>query len=122
MGADCFRTFPEAVQLVLRASTIARGGEIFVLDMGEPVKIAEMARDIIRLSGLEPDRDIEVKITGLRPGEKLFEELWYADENVGPTGQDKLLVVRQPVNGNFMEFLPGSRSWSSTPWRGSGRC
>ena len=101
-----FMTIPEAVLLVLRASTMARGGEIFVLDMGEPVKIAEMARDVIRLSGLEPEKDIQIAITGLRPGEKLYEELWYADENVGPTGQDKLLVVRQPVNGNFMEFLP----------------
>ena len=101
-----FMTIPEAVQLVLRASTIARGGEIFVLDMGEPVKIVEMARDVIRLSGLEPDRDIEVSVTGLRPGEKLYEELWYADENVGPTEQDKLLVVRQPATHQFMEFLP----------------
>jgi len=101
-----FMTIPEAVQLVLRASTMARGGEIFVLDMGEPVKIADMAHDLIRLSGLEPEKDIEVVFTGLRPGEKLAEELWYAEENVGPTGQDKLLVVRQPANGNFVEFLP----------------
>jgi len=101
-----FMTIPEAVLLVLRASTMARGGEIFVLDMGEPVKIVEIARDVIHLSGLEPEKDIQIAITGLRPGEKLFEELWYADENVGPTGQDKLLVVRRPVNGNFVEFLP----------------
>jgi CheY-like chemotaxis protein len=72
----------------------------------DPPRGDPLLHDHIRLSGLEPDRDIEVVFTGLRPGEKLTEELWYADENVGPTGQDKLLVVRQPANGNFVEFLP----------------
>ena len=91
-----FMTIPEAVQLVLRASTLARGGEIFVLDMGEPVGITEMARDLVRLSGLEPGRDIEIVYTGLRPGEKLTEDLWTGTEELEPTVQDKLLVIRRP--------------------------
>ena len=91
-----FMTIPEAVQLVLRASTLAAGGEISVPDMGEPVRIAEMARDLVRLSGLEPGRDIEVVDTGLRPGEKPAEELWSCTEDLEATAQDKLLVIRRP--------------------------
>jgi FlaA1/EpsC-like NDP-sugar epimerase len=76
-----FMTIPEAVGLVLQSSALGTGGDIFVLDMGKPIKITELARQMIRLSGLEPDRDIEIKFVGLRPGEKLFEELkhLYAD-------------------------------------------
>ncbi|MCX6928133.1 MAG: polysaccharide biosynthesis protein, partial [Verrucomicrobia bacterium] len=76
-----FMTIPEAVGLVLQSSALGSGGDIFVLDMGKPVKIAELAHQMIRLSGLEPERDIEIKFVGLRPGEKLFEELkhLYAD-------------------------------------------
>jgi FlaA1/EpsC-like NDP-sugar epimerase len=101
-----FMTVQEAVQLVLRAATLATGGEVFVLDMGEPVRIADMARDVIRLSGLEPERDIEIAVTGVRPGEKFSEELWYETEEVAPTGQEKLLVVRKPATDGFLALLP----------------
>src|SRR5215472_6940952 len=87
-----FMTIPEAAQLVLQASVIGRGGEIFVLDMGEPVKIRELAENLIRLSGLEPDREIRVIFTGLRPGEKLFEELSLEQEGIKPTTHDKIRV------------------------------
>jgi CheY-like chemotaxis protein len=99
-------TIAEAVQLVLRAFTLARGGEIFVLDMGEPVRIADMARDIVRLSGLNPEQDIQFAMTGLRPGEKLSEELWYSTEDVSQTVQDGLLVIRRPESGSFITLLP----------------
>ena len=75
---------------------IERGGEIFVLEMGEPARIAEMARDLVRLSGLEPGRDIEIVYTGLRPGEKPKEELWTGTEGLEPTAQEKFLVIRRP--------------------------
>jgi FlaA1/EpsC-like NDP-sugar epimerase len=87
-----FMTIPEAVQLVLQAGSMAKGGEIFVLDMGQPVKIADLAMDLIRLSGLEPDIDIEIKYTGLRPGEKLYEELLMAEEGLTATKHEKIFV------------------------------
>jgi FlaA1/EpsC-like NDP-sugar epimerase len=89
-----FMTIPEACQLVLQAGAMGRGGEIFVLDMGEPVKIVTLAMDLIRLSGLEPEQDIEIKFTGVRPGEKLFEELAVDEENVDKTRHPKIYVGR----------------------------
>ena len=89
-----FMTIPEAAQLVLQAGAMGEGGEIFVLDMGEPVKIVDLARDLIRLSGLRPDEDIEIEFTGVRPGEKLFEELGTSEENVDKTNHPKIFVGR----------------------------
>jgi FlaA1/EpsC-like NDP-sugar epimerase len=89
-----FMTIPEACQLVMQAGAMGRGGEIFVLDMGEPVKIVDLARDLIRLSGLDPDRDIEVRFSGIRPGEKLFEEIAVDEENVDKTKHPKIYVGR----------------------------
>ena len=91
-----FMTIPEAVSLVLQAGFYAKGGEIFVLDMGEPVKIDTMARNLIRLSGYEPDVDIQVKYTGLRPGEKLYEELLMKEEGLQDT-DNKLIHIGKPI-------------------------
>lgn len=88
-----FMTIPEAVQLILQAGAMGRGGEIFILDMGTPIKIADMARDLIRLSGFEPGKDIEIKFTGLRPGEKLYEELIVVGEEIARTSHEKILVL-----------------------------
>ena len=87
-------TIPEAVQLVLEAGSMANGGEIFVLDMGEPVKIYDMACDLIRLSGLEPQKDIKIVFTGLRPGEKLFEEISLGSEDVTKTSNNKIYICK----------------------------
>jgi FlaA1/EpsC-like NDP-sugar epimerase len=87
-----FMTIPEASQLVLQASTLGTGGEIFVLDMGEPVKISDLARNLILLSGLRPGADIDIKYTGPRPGEKLFEELHLDNEETLPTVHEKISV------------------------------
>lgn len=91
-----FMTIPEAVQLVLQAGAMANGGEIFVLDMGQPVKIYDLAKNLIRLSGFEPEVDIDIVFTGLRPGEKLYEELLLAEEGLMATKNDKIYVA-QPV-------------------------
>ena len=102
-----FMTIPEAVQLVLQASAMGKGGEIFVLDMGEPIKIVDLARDLIRLSGLEPERDIPIVFTALRPGEKLFEELRFDGEGLKPTAHEKIRVFDggQPDAGQVSSLL-----------------
>lgn len=86
-----FMTIPEAVQLVLQAGALGRGGELFMLDMGEMVKIVDLARDLIRLSGLEVGTDIEIRFTGMRPGEKLYEEMFFEHERAVPTDHPKVL-------------------------------
>ena len=87
-------TIPEAAQLVLQAFALGQGGEVFVLDMGEPVRIVDLARNLILLSGLEPEREIEIRYTGLRPGEKMFEELNLGDENLATTAHPKIRSYR----------------------------
>jgi FlaA1/EpsC-like NDP-sugar epimerase len=87
-----FMTIPEAVQLVMQAAAIGTGGEVFVLDMGEPVAIEELAHDMIRLSGLEVGRDIDIEYSGIRPGEKLFEELFTDSEDHERTKHEKIFV------------------------------
>ncbi|MBB5265395.1 FlaA1/EpsC-like NDP-sugar epimerase [Catenibacillus scindens] len=95
-----FMTIPEAVSLVLQAGAYAKGGEIFVLDMGQPVKIADLARNLIRLSGLTPDVDIKIEYTGLRPGEKLYEELLMAEEGLKKTANQRIFIGNPlPVDG-----------------------
>ena len=98
-----FMTIPEAVSLVLQAGYYAKGGEIFVLDMGEPVKIDSMARNMIRLSGYEPDVDIKIEYTGLRPGEKLYEELLMKEEGMQETA-NKLIHIGKPIEMDDEEF------------------
>ncbi|MGQ9600810.1 MAG: polysaccharide biosynthesis protein [Anaerolineae bacterium] len=99
-----FMTIPEAVQLVLQASALGQGGEVFVLDMGEPVRIADLARDMIHLSGLEVGRDIEIVYTGLRPGEKLMEELIGPDEGVIPTCHEKIFSLNGTGGWNCVDL------------------
>ena len=89
-----FMTIPEAVSLVLTAGTMANGGEVFVLDMGKPIRIYDLAVNLIKLSGFEPGRDIKITITGLRPGEKLYEELVQTDEEIVDTGKQKIFVIK----------------------------
>ncbi len=93
-----FMTIREAAMLVLEAGLTGHGGEIFVLDMGEPMRIADLATHLIRLSGFEPGRDIAIEFSGLRPGEKLHEELWYSDETLLETGRKKVMVVQSPTD------------------------
>lgn len=101
-----FMTIPEAVSLVLQAGVYAKGGEIFVLDMGEPVKIDTLARNLIRLSGLRPDEDIRIEYIGLRPGEKLYEEKLMAEEGLEKTAND-LIHIGKPVPFRYETFFDG---------------
>lgn len=113
-----FMTIPEAAQLVLQAGAYAKGGEIFVLDMGKPVKIYDLACDLIKLSGFEPEKDIKIEVTGLRPGEKLYEELLMSEEGLGETRHEKIFVGRpmsldiDELKGKFegLRFLIDSES------------
>lgn len=89
-------TIPEAAQLVLEAGAMARQNELFVLDMGRPVKILDLAENLIRLSGLEPYRDIDIVETGLRPGEKLYEELLIASRDIEKTESEQIFIEHQP--------------------------
>jgi FlaA1/EpsC-like NDP-sugar epimerase len=91
-----FMTIPEASQLVMQAGAIGRGGEVFVLDMGSPVKILDLAREMIRRHGLQPDRDIQIHFSGVRPGEKLYEELAGDDERTAATSHEKIRVWQLP--------------------------
>ena len=97
-----FMTIPEASQLVLQAGALNMNGAVFVLDMGEPVKIVDMARDLIRLSGFEPDKDIKVVFTGKKEGEKLYEELLTSEEGTEMTQHDKIMIARK--NGLIDDF------------------
>jgi FlaA1/EpsC-like NDP-sugar epimerase len=90
-----FMTIPEAVQLVIRSGSLGKGGETFVLDMGEPVSIMALARQMIELSGLEPERDIAIDLIGARPGEKLHEDLFNPFERPQPTAVEKIVIAQR---------------------------
>jgi FlaA1/EpsC-like NDP-sugar epimerase len=101
-----FMTIPEASQLVIQAGAMGKGGEIFILDMGKPVKIVDLARDLIRLSGFEPDVDIMIRFTGMRPGEKLYEELLTAEEGTSATKHKRIFVAKpNNINTHQLEEL-----------------
>ncbi|MBW2572688.1 MAG: polysaccharide biosynthesis protein, partial [Deltaproteobacteria bacterium] len=106
-----FMTIPEACQLICQAGAMGNGGEIFILDMGTSIKIDDMARDLIHLSGFEPDVDIKIEYVGMRPGEKLHEELIIEGEGIIPTEHEKIMVLRgascdlAATNGKIDELI-----------------
>jgi len=106
-----FMTIPEAVQLIIQAGAMGEGGEVFILEMGTPVKIADMARDLIRLSGKEPDKDIQIVYIGLREGEKLYEELITVGEGIVTTRHEKIMVLRPDEQDGRSHDAPFSREW-----------
>ena len=116
-----FMTIPEATQLIMQASVLGKGGEIFVLEMGEPVRIRYLAEQMIRLSGREPGRDIEIVYTGLRPGEKLYEELFHERETLTPTAHEKIMLAHHrvlawdEVNDAMKEFERAIHADDETP-------
>lgn len=111
-----FMTIPEAVALVLQAGSYAKGGEIFVLDMGEPVKIDTLARNLIRLSGLKPDVDVAIEYVGLRPGEKLYEEKLMAEEGLTATKNNRIFVAK-PVSLDAASFYPALENLISAAYK-----
>jgi FlaA1/EpsC-like NDP-sugar epimerase len=110
-----FMTIPEACQLVLEAGAMSNGGEIYMFDMGKPIRIVELARKMIRLSGFQPDKEIEIVFTGLRPGEKLFEELLSSSENTIPTHHPRIMIAKvSPVDADILssQLLQLHEKWS----------
>ena len=114
-------TIPEASCLVLEASTLGQGGEIFCFDMGEPVKIADLAKNMIRLAGFRPGKDIKIVYTGLRPGEKLYEELLNQKELTLPTANEKIMVAKvrendfQKVSKQIDELIASAQKGMTSP-------
>ncbi len=106
-----FMTIPEAVELVIQAGAMAKGGEIFVLDMGEPVKIVDLACDLIRLYGLEPWKDIDIVFTGMRPGEKLFEELFSNAEDMGSTYNERIYISHKEIDQEYVDINANIEGW-----------